>query len=182
MIQRIILTACLCTLLLAPLCHAAQTPAPAQLKRDAEIRAAVTAYVQQKTRGLGCEIRIRRISFSANPRLPEGVLEYEVMAPQQWEGWGAASLAVVARQKDRVISNIPVQVDVEALADMVVAIRQLGHGTIINGTDVAVQRRDIAAVAGRYTGKRDDIVGKRTRTTIKPNGVIRTDQVERCRW
>lgn len=171
--------ACVCILLLAPLCQAAQTPVPAQLNRDAEIRAAVTAYVQQKTSGLGCEIRIRRISFNNNPRLPEGALEYEVMAPQQWEGWGIASLAVVARQKERVVSNIPVQVDVEALADMVVALRQLDHGTVIHVADVSVQRRDVAAVAGRYAGKTDDIVGKRTRTTIKPNAVVRTDQVEK---
>jgi flagella basal body P-ring formation protein FlgA len=166
-------------MLLAPVCLAAQAQPAVHSDREAEIRAAVTAYVQQKTSGLGCEIRIRRLSISGNPRLPEGGLEYEVMAPQQWEGWGSASLAVLARQKDRVVSNIPVQVDVEALADMVVALRQLDHGTVINGADVTVQRRDVAAVGGKYTGNRDDMVGKRTRTTIKANAVVRTDQVEK---
>lgn len=179
MIARLILIACVCTSLSAAPCLAAQTPAPAQLQREAEIRAAVTAYVHAKTANLGWEIRIRRISVSGNPRLPEGALEYEVLAPRQWEGWGAAGMAVVARQNDRLVSNIPVQVDVEALADMVVALRQLDHGTIITAADVAVHKRDVAAAAGRFTRNPGDIVGKRARTTLKANTAVRTDQVER---
>lgn len=176
---RIVFIACLCTSFLAALCQAAQTAAPSQLNRDAELRAAVTAYVQQKTAGLGWEIRIRRISVSGAPRLPEGALEYEVLAPRQWEGWGAASLAVVARQNERVVGNIPVQVEVEALADMVVALRQLDHGTTITAADIAVQKRDIAAVAGKFTLNPGDLAGKRARTTIKANAAVRLDQVEK---
>jgi len=179
MIQRIISIACLCTFLLASLCQAIQTPAATQVNRDDEIRAVVTAYIQQKTAGLGFEIRIKRISIGGNPRLPEGVLEYEVMAPQQWAGWGAASMAIVARQKDRVVSNFAVQVNVEALAEMVVALRQLDHGSTITAADIAVQKREVASVAGKFTRNSEDVVGKRTRTTIKANTAVRTDQIEK---
>ncbi|MBI2354717.1 MAG: flagellar basal body P-ring formation protein FlgA [Deltaproteobacteria bacterium] len=174
---RIVFIACLCTFFSAAFCQAAQTPA--QFNRDAEVRAAVTAYVQQKTAGLGWEIRLRRISVNGTPRLPEGELQYEVLAPRQWEGWGAASLAVVARQNERVVGNIPVQVDVEALADMVVTLRQLDHGTTITAADIAVQRRDVAAVAGKFTLNPGDLTGKRARSTIKANAAVRLDQVEK---
>src|SRR5690349_2562344 len=75
--------------------------------RDAEIREAITSYILQKTANLGWETRIKKISISGNPVLPDGPLELEVVAPQQWEGWGSVSLAVVARQGERVVRNIP---------------------------------------------------------------------------
>jgi flagella basal body P-ring formation protein FlgA len=146
---------------------------------DARVREAVTGYIQQKTAHLGLEIRIKRLSINGTPVLPEGPLDFEVVAPQQWEGWGNANLAVVVRQHDRVVLNTSVQVEVEALADMVVALRQLDYGTIISGTDVAVQQRDIASAAGKYTRDLDAIVGRRARTSIKANAAVRTDQVEK---
>lgn len=146
---------------------------------DARVREAVTGYIQQKTAHLGLEIRIKRLSINGTPVLPEGPLDFEVVAPQQWEGWGNANLAVVVRQHDRVVLNTSVQVEVEALADMVVALRQLDYGTIISGTDIAVQQRDIASAAGKYTRDLDAIVGRRARTSIKANAAVRTDQVEK---
>jgi len=147
--------------------------------RDAEIRQAVAAFVQQRTAGLGWDVHIDKFYISGNPTLPEGPLAFEVMAPQQWEGWGNISLAVLVRKGDRVVRNIPVRVEVEALADMVVTLRQLDSGTTITEADVAVQKRDIAAVRGRFACKVNDIVGKRTKTTVKANTALRTDQVEK---
>ncbi len=179
MIFRTITIVWVCMLLCAPLCRAEQRPAPKAADRDAEIKAAVTAYIKQKTANLGYEIRIKRISINGNLKLPEGALEYEVMAPRQWEGWGTASLAVLARLGDRVVSNSSVRVEVEALADMVVALRQLDRGAVISGTDIAVQKREIAAVSGTFAGNAGDVVGKQTRITIKANAVVRTDQLEK---
>ncbi len=101
------------------------------------------------------------------------------MAPQQWEGWGNASLAVVARQDERVVRNITVRVEVEALAEMVVSLRQLDYGTVITGADIALQKRDIASVSGKFARSADDIVGKRARMTLKANSAVRVDQVEK---
>jgi flagella basal body P-ring formation protein FlgA len=166
-------------LLCVSLGQTAQLPVQKQVNRDAEIREAVTAYIKQKTANLGYEIRIKRISFNGNPKLPEGPLDYEVVLPSQWEGWGPANPAVVIRQDDRVVNNISMRVEVEALADMVVTLKQLDHGTIISSTDIAVQKRDVAIVSGKFTGNVSDVIGKQTRTTIKANAVVRTDQVEK---
>lgn len=156
--------------------------APAQQDASpgqARVREAVSGYIQQKTAHLGLEIRIKRININGNPALPEGPLDYEVVAPQQWEGWGNANLAVVVRQRDRVVLNTSVQVEVEALSDMVVALRQLDYGAVISEGDVTLQKRDVAAVGGKYSRSLDAIVGRRTRTSIKANAAIRTDQVEK---
>jgi len=146
---------------------------------DTRVREAVSGYILQKTAHLGLEIRIKRLGINGNPVLPEGPLDFDVVAPQQWEGWGNANLAVVVRQGGRVVLNTSVQVEVEALADMVVALRQLDFGTIISGTDVAVQKRDMASVAGKYARDLDAVVGRRARTAIRANAPVRTDQVEK---
>ncbi|MGD0586033.1 MAG: flagellar basal body P-ring formation chaperone FlgA [Oryzomonas sp.] len=178
MIQRFITVILLC-LLLAPTTALAAATQEGLSAGEPRIREAVSGYVQQKTAHLGLEIRIKRMSISGKPVLPEGPLDFEVIAPQQWEGWGSANLAVLVRQRDRVVLNTSVQVEVEALTDMVVALRQLDYGTIISGTDVAVQQRDVASVAGKYTRDPGTIVGRRARTSIKANAAIRTDQVEK---
>jgi len=178
MIQRFITIFLFC-LLLSPTLALTAVAQEGASAGEARIREAVSGYVMQKTAHLGLEIRIKRMSIGGNPVLPEGPLDFEVVAPQQWEGWGNANLAVLVRQRDRVVLNTSVQVEVEALTDMVVALRQLDYGTIISGTDVAVQQRDLASVAGKYARDMDAIVGRRARTSIKANAAIRTDQVEK---
>lgn len=147
--------------------------------RDAEIRQAVLAFVQQRTAGMGWDVHINKFIIGGNPVLPDGPLQYDVLAPQQWEGWGNVSIAVLARKGDRLVRNIPVRLEVEALADMVVTLRQLDSGSVITAADVAVQKRDITAVGGRFACKPDEIVGKRARMTIKANMAVRADQVEK---
>jgi flagella basal body P-ring formation protein FlgA len=149
-------------------------------KRDAEIRAAVETYIRQKTAGLGYEIRIKRLSVSSGATaLPEGHLEYEIVAPQQWEGWGGTSLAVIVRQDERVLRNIAGRIEVEALAEMAVATRQIDHGTVIAAGDVALKKLDVSGTQGHYLGSLADVVGKKARSTIRPNSPFKPEQLEK---
>lgn len=184
MIRRIVALAFMGTLLWAALCQAGTQAVPPQKtqvdNRDAELREAVAAYVKEKTANLGYDVRLKRISINGNPKLPEGQLEYEVVAPQQWEGWGTVNMAVLVRQGDRVVSNTSARVEVEALTDMVVTLRELERGMVITGADVAVQKRDAASVlGGKFIGGIKDVVGKQVRTAIRANTVVRADQVEK---
>lgn len=148
-------------------------------EREAEIRKTVKAFVQQKTASLGCEARIKRLVINGDPTFPSGALDYEVVAPQQWEGWGSVGIGIIVRQGDRVVRNLSVKVDVEALAGMVVTNRQIDRGSVISVGDLAVQKRDLADVHGRYLSRIEDAVGKRARITLKPNASLRGDQLEK---
>lgn len=154
-------------------CQAAAQP------RDAEIRAAVEAYIVQKTASLGCEIQIKRLVLNGTASLPPGALEYEIVAPQQWEGWGHASIAIIARQGEKIVRNIPARVEVEALAEMVVSRRQINQGTVVTADDVAVKKLDVSATQGRYLGRIQDVVGKKTRSTVRANIPFKADQLEK---
>ncbi len=147
--------------------------------REQEVRQAVTAFVASRTADMGWDVRIRRITISDALKLPEGVIDYEIIAPQQWEGWGNVNVAVLARQKDRVLRNFPVRIDVEALADTVVTLRQIENGASISPSDLVLQRREITQNSSRAARKIEDIAGKKARSTIKANQAIRADQVEK---
>lgn len=154
-------------------------PSRISSSREAEVQRAVLSYVQQRTADIGCETRIKRLTISGNPSFPAGTLDYEVVAPQQWEGWGRAGISVVVRKGTRVVGNLTVWVEVEALVDMVVTVRQINHGSVITTADLALRKQDIAAVQGRYLARTEDAVGKKVRVTLRPNAAIRSDQLEK---
>jgi flagella basal body P-ring formation protein FlgA len=165
--------------LLFPMLLEAQ-PLPQTLQtREAEIRAAVEMYVQQKTAGLGYEIRIKKFSIGEAPSLPEGALDYEIVVPQQWEGWGSASIAIIIRQGQRVVRNISGRIEVEALAEMVIAVRQIDHGSIVTAADVALKKLDVSGMQGHYLAKISDVVGKKVRSSIRSNTPFKLDQLEK---
>ncbi len=147
--------------------------------REQEVREAVSTFVKNRTSGLGWDIRIRRAIISGDLKLPEGKIDYEIVAPQQWEGWGSISIAVVARQKDKVLRNIPVRVDVEALADTVVTLQQINYGELISAADVVLQKREITYTSHLAARTIVEVAGKKARTTLRANQPVRADQVER---
>jgi flagella basal body P-ring formation protein FlgA len=153
--------------------------AEAALDREQEVRDAITAFVTNRTAGMGWVVLMRRISISDTLKLPEGIIDYEIVAPQQWEGWGTINIAVIARQKDRVVRNIPVRLDVEALADTVVTVHQIEQGATILTPDLTLQKREITQNSRTAVKTIEDVVGKKARTTLRANQPIRADQIEK---
>ena len=179
MIRRVCALASLCLMLGSLPCRAGQPVAPKQVDRDAEMKQAVVAYIKQKTANMGYDVKVKRISINGDPKLPDGPLEYEVVAPRQWEGWGVVNSQVQVRQRDRMVRSVSVRVEVEALANMVVALKQLERGAVITDADVAVQKQDIATVSGKFISDTKEIVGKQARMTIRANSPVRSDMVEK---
>ncbi len=176
--MRTVVIVTLLLLNLAIVADAAQTLRMTR-EREAEIRGTVTEFVRQKTSSLGCEARIKRLVINGDPTFPAGSLDYEVIAPQQWEGWGGVGMGIIVRQGDRIVRNLSVRVEVEALAEMVVTSRQIDRGSVLSAADLAVQKRDLADVRGRYLARIEDAVGKKNRITLKANAALRGDQLEK---
>jgi flagella basal body P-ring formation protein FlgA len=147
--------------------------------REQEIRGLVTAFVTTRTANMGWDVSIRRITISDALKLPEGKIDYEIVAPQQWEGWGGVSLAIVGRQNDRILRNIPVRVEVEAMAEMVVTLHQIDHDAVITSADLALQKREITSSSHLAARTLDEIIGKKAHATLRANQPVRADQVEK---
>ena len=165
----------LCTLL----CTTIVTAAPMSVVKEAEVRQVVVDFIRQRTDGLGIQINVKKVGFRGDLTLPEGNVSYEVSAPRQWEGWGQASLALIVRVNDRVVKNIPIMVDVEALADLVVTTRPVERGEILTQADVAVQKRDLASTGGKVARTTGEVVGLKVRVGMRGNSPLRTDYLER---
>lgn len=136
---------------------------------NARVKEAIAEFVRQKTDGLGMETTLRRVGFQGDLKLPAGEVSFEVAAPNRWEGWGKANLALIVRVNERVERNLSVPVEVEALADTVVSSRPLDRGEIISSDDVTVQKRDISSVNGRVFRSIDEVVGKRVKNAVRAN-------------
>lgn len=151
----------------------------AAIDREEEVRGVVTAFVTTRTAGMGWDVRIRRIAISGALKLPEGAIDYEIIAPQQWEGWGGVNIAVLARQKERVLRNIPVRIEVEAMADTVITLRQIEYGATLAAADLVLQKREITQNSHLAARTLEAVAGKKARTTLRANQPVRADQVEK---
>jgi flagella basal body P-ring formation protein FlgA len=143
------------------------------------IRRVVTEYLAEKTRLPGVEVNLKKMSFNGKIPLPAGKVSYEILSPQEWEGWGRAPLALIVRVDGRVVQNIPVNVEIEALADVVVAVRGMERGMVVEKGDVALQKRDLATLPKKTCRDIQEVVGKRVRVGMRGNSPVRSDYLER---
>jgi flagella basal body P-ring formation protein FlgA len=106
-------------------------------------------------------------------------VDYEVVAPRDWEGWGRAALALIIRVNDHLEKNVPLNVEVEALSEIVVTTRALERGEIVEKSDVTLQKRDMATVSTRVARNVSEAVGKRVKVGMRANSPIRGDSLEK---
>ncbi len=173
------MTRFLCILILTfSLGSVALAAEPATLK-EAQVRKIVTDYVVQKTGLPVGAITVKRLGFSGEVPLPSGTPSFEVVSPQEWEGWGRGALALIVRIDERVVKNIPLNVEVEALGEVVVATRPLERGMVVGKRDVAMEKRDLAALPARSCRSLDEAIGKEVRVGMRANAPLRSDYLER---
>lgn len=146
---------------------------------EEELRQVVREFLAKKTEHLSAQVVVKKIGVSGDLKLPAGRASFEVVAPNRWEGYGSTSLALIVRVDDQVKKNLTVQVEVEALAEMVVATRTLERGEVVSASDVALDRRDLAHVQGRYSRTLDEVVGLRVKSALRANAPLRGDYLER---
>lgn len=171
-------------MLLLPALHAAGAPASAVAPnivtvKEAEIRQVIVDFLKNRVDGIDVELNVRKIHYRGDMVLPKGKISYEVMAPRQWEGWGNGNLALIVRVDDRVEKNLPINVEVEALADMLVTARPLERGDVLTAADVTIQKRDLSGISGRICRTADEVVGKRVRFSLRANVPLKSDAVEK---
>ncbi|MRR33916.1 flagellar basal body P-ring formation protein FlgA [bacterium] len=149
------------------------------LLKEKRVLEAVSGFIMEKTANSGMEIRIGRIGYSGDLSVPSGKVTFELVAPRQWEGWGKVLLGLVIRVDERVVRNTSVPVEVEALTEMVVALRPLERGEVVTDGDVALQKRDLATAPAKICRDPAEVVGKKVRVGIRGNTPVRGDYLEK---
>jgi len=166
-------------MLVLTLCPLAAAAAERHVLKEPEVRRIITDYLRQKTERLGLEINVKKLGFSGEVSLPAGNTSYEVLAPQEWEGWGRGALALIVRVNDRVEKNIPLNVEVEALTEMLVTTRPMERGEMVEKGDVTLQKRDMATASAKVCRNVTEALGKRVRVGMRGNSPVRADYLEK---
>jgi flagella basal body P-ring formation protein FlgA len=154
-------------------------PAKPVTVKEQKIKDVVTRYILKYTENLDMEVNITHIGYEGDMKIPQGETRYEVITPNQWEGWGRTNLALIIRVNEQVVKNISIPVEVTALTDMVVAVRPLERGMVIGAEDVTMQKRDIASAPGRVCRSLSEVIGKRVRIAMRGNLPVRSDFLEK---
>lgn len=145
--------------------------------QEQEVRAAVERFVADKVDGRGWETSISRLYMPQGVKIPSGKRDLEILAPSGWAGWGAVNVALVVRVNGVTEKNLPLRIQVEARTEMVTASRQLLAGTILTAEDLNLQKQELAQSGGFPVKNIADIVGKKTRSTIRAGAPVRSDQL-----
>jgi flagella basal body P-ring formation protein FlgA len=148
------------------------------VRQDA-LREVVTSYLVARASGSGVEPVLKRLSGLTDQVLPAGKVTYEVLAPQQWEGWGKVSLGLIIRVNDQVLRNLPLQAEVEGWRTVLVAARPLDRGEVLHAHDVKLERRDMTSVRGVPLLTKDDVAGKKLRTAVRQGAVLSGNLLEK---
>ncbi len=177
--KKTITTIVMVVTVLMALCPLNAPAAERRMLKEAEVRQVVTDFIRQRTDRQDVELNLKKLGFSGEVSIPVGSTTYEVVAPREWEGWGRGSLALIVRVNDKVERNIPLNVEVEALADMVVTARPMERGEMVEKGDVTLQKRDLATAQGRLCRTVADAIGKRVRIGMRGNAPVRADYLEK---
>ncbi len=154
-------------------------PAKTVTVGERKIKDVVTDYILKCTENMDMEVNITRIGFEGGVKIPDGDTRYEVIAPNQWEGWGRTNLTLIIRVNELVVKNISIPVEVAALTDMVVASRPLERGMVIGSGDVNMQKRDISTAPSRICRSLSEVVGKKVRIAMRGNLPVRSDFLDK---
>jgi len=149
------------------------------LVSEGELKRVVENFLVQKASALKAQVSVKRIGYQGEMKLPAGRVSFEVIIPERWEGYGNASVALIVRVDDQVKKNLTVPVEVEALAEMVVATRTLERGEVLSASDLTLARRDLAQVQGRFLKSTEEAIGLRVKNALRANSPVRGDYLER---
>ncbi len=153
-------------LLTLTLPHTAGANAPTVKLGDAEIRKVLSTFVQkQQQRYAQMELRLRNIQSIAPFEVEAGRLQWEV-TPSSPRLLDSRRFNLILRSDGRVVKNMTLSVDLEALAPVAIAADDLPRGTILNPEDLRMVTMDLATLRNPCLDAQE-LVGKKLRRSIR---------------
>ncbi len=138
----------------------------------------VSGYIRKKLAGLGSGATLKNVIVSKDLILPAGSVEYRVINEKHADYSGRMAVYVDFTVDACFHKKIRALVDIERLGNVVVTSRPLGRHKIITRDDLAVQRVDISKLSVNVISEPDRVIGRRTKRSIDPSTILRTDLVE----
>jgi flagella basal body P-ring formation protein FlgA len=145
---------------------------------DAEIRAAVEAYIHTRAPWKAEQMKIRPIGYNQSHKLPPGKVRLQVMAPKHTDWLGAVPFQVRLLVDEQAVKRTSVSAYIEVWQEVVLAAKPLGRNQPINREDLDLQRMNMDGIPANAIVNLDHVIGCRANRAIAINSILRTDQVD----
>jgi flagella basal body P-ring formation protein FlgA len=133
---------------------------------DAKVRKALATYLQrQQKRYPGAEIHLRDIQHIAPSAIPAGRLQWEI-TPSSPRLLDSRSCNLILRADGRVIKNMTLYAELEALAPVAVATADLPRGVLLVPEDIRMVTLDLTTLRAPCLDA-ESLVGKKLRRPVR---------------
>ena len=143
-----------------------------------KIAGIVSEYIKKKAAAMGDGTTLKSVIVQKDIVLPKGKVAYRIINNKQAGYSGRRAIYIDFTVDGYFYKKIRAMVDIETLANVVVTIRPLGRHKIIRQADIAVKRIDISKLQVNIINDPEKVIGRRTKRSIDPATVLRTDLVE----
>lgn len=124
----------------------------------------------------GVELRFSSVDLPKPFKAPQGGVEFQVI-PGKPGIIGSRRLTLLTRVDNQVVSNQSIRVELEALAEIVVAADNLRRGDILDADNVSRQQQDITRLKQPLFAA-EEIYGKRLKRSVRLGQPLLRKQVE----
>ncbi len=177
--MRYLLAICLLLLVPAGFCCAAQPAAQEQqvVIDQQEMAQVLNDYLTDVSRQLPhVRLQLKQVRLPDSFSVPQGRIEYEII-PSDPDVIGSRRMTLLTRVDGSVVSNLSMRVELEALAEVVVAAEPLRRGVIVQQDDVKLSYLDISRIEEPFFSLKD-VVGQQLKRSLRLGTPIEQPQVE----
>ena len=143
-----------------------------------DIKKAVTDYLQANMPWDRDEAKIRNIRVTDTVILPKGKVTYSVEPLKNTDFKGSVPLPIHFKVDGQFQKRILVTADIDVMAEVVVAVRPLRRHRKITEDDIEIRLKNLAQLPSNIILDPDEVLGKRAKSNISPNQVLRPDLIE----
>lgn len=157
---------------------AEQSTAPSgQLINQQEMKQILDDYLAEQSILLPqVDLHFKSMSLPASYRVPEGRINHEVI-PAKPGLIGSRRVTLMTRVDGQISSNQSIRIELEAMAEVVVATRSIKRGEILDADSFELRYQDITRLKDPvFTG--NDIIDKQLKRSVRLGEPLQINQVE----
>ncbi len=158
-------------------CSSVFAAQPGVLIDRQEMLQLVNDYLADQSRQLpNVQLKLVDASFPAAFEVPQGRIGHQLI-PSRPGVIGSSRLTLMTRVDGQIVANQSIRVDLQALAEVVVASENLTRGELLDAGRVELVYQDISRLRGPIFSV-EDVVGKRVKRSVRLGDVLEQQQVE----
>ncbi len=157
---------------------AGNSPFEGQSIQPGTIRDAVKHFIIRNAPWNSDQMVVKEIRYNHPVQVPSGRVTLRVAAPKHNDWIGSTPFTVQVMVAGERVRRITVPANIEVWSDVIVSTKPLGRHQPIAGSDIRVERMNLARVPSNAVVRMDEAIGRRANRNIAADCILRRDQIE----